>query len=277
MNFIITGASGFIGKNFIRSLQKRTNQTLIIISGKQALSYSDKKNKIILVNKKNFLKMNINFKKFYFYHLATNYNPYPADINEFQEVIESNIFFGFEVISHFKRLGGERLYYTRSYSELQSFDNIYSKSKTILHDLIIKMNFKDYKYIFLYDTYGPGDTRKKFLNLAISKIQNKKTIYLNKKNIKIYLTYIDDVINGLKILKSSSSKTNYSLRPKNLISLEQIIFDISKILKIDKFNIVYKKNIDENVLPIKLKTLPNWKINHSFNFNLNKILESRII
>lgn len=276
MNYIITGASGFIGKNFIRSLQKRSNQTLIIISGKKNLSYSDKKNKILLVNNKNFLKLKINFKKFYFYHLATNYNPYPTDINEFQKVVDSNIFFGFEVISHFKKFGGEKVFYTRSYSELQSFDNIYSKSKTILHDLILKMNFKDYKYIFLYDTYGPGDTRKKFLNLVISKIKNKEIIYLNKKNIHIYLTYIDDVINGLKKLKSSSSKTNYSLRPKNLISLEQIIADTGKILKVDKLNIEYKKNIDDNLLPIKLKTLPNWKTKHSFKFNLNKMIAGEI-
>ena len=130
------------------------------------------------------------------------------NFNELQDVITSNLIFGLETISHFKNQGGNKVYYTRSYSELQDLENIYSKTKTILHDLIIQMNFKNYKYIFLYDTYGYNDVRKKFLNIISTKLKNNQSIILNEKNIKIYITNIDDIIDDLDQALNKSSKGN---------------------------------------------------------------------
>lgn len=275
MKYIITGATGFIGKNFIKNILRKKNQEIIIISGKSKFKIRDKNNQITYLNKIKFLKIDYDLSSYHFYHLATNYNPYPKNFNELQDVITSNLRFGLDTISHFKNQGGNKVYYTRSYSELQDLENIYSKTKTILHDLIIQMNFKNYKYIFLYDTYGHNDVRKKFLNIVSAKLKNNQSIILNEKNIKIYITNIDDIIDGLNKLKSIKINRNYSLRPKKLITLEEVIYKIKQLYGIKKVDIKYKMNTNSKVLPINIDILPGWNAGKTFDEGLLYYLNKR--
>ena len=276
MEYIITGSTGFIGSNLLETLLKKKFRKIILINRNSFQKRNIfKNNKIINLSLNEFLKTKINYKNFIFYHLATFYKPKIKEISDIEKTINSNIDFSLEAIIHFKKNNGEKIIYTRSYQELNKNKGLYSLSKITLHEAITTLNFKKYCYVFIYDTYGENDRRNKFLDISINSILNKKPITLEYKNINIYLTSIKDVIRGLLQLKTFNSQ-GYSLRTNKTITLENIIFKLSKIIN-KKCVIEYKNNkINEYELP-KIKKLKNWNAKYSLDKELSSMIKNRLL
>jgi nucleoside-diphosphate-sugar epimerase len=74
--------------------------------------------------------------------------------------------------------------------------NFYAASKQAMEDLIEAFTFSGLSAttLRLFDTYGPGDTRRKIVNLIIEAIRDGKAIDMSPGLQKIDLVHIEDVV-----------------------------------------------------------------------------------
>ncbi|MDR2020573.1 MAG: NAD-dependent epimerase/dehydratase family protein, partial [Treponema sp.] len=73
--------------------------------------------------------------------------------------------------------------------------NLYAATKEAFKDILIYYETRGIKHktIELCDTFGPGDTRKKILNLLITACQKHEPIDLSPGEQMLDLSYVDDI------------------------------------------------------------------------------------
>ncbi len=105
------------------------------------------------------------------------------------------------------------------------------------------MNFRKlqrYLEIFLDNTFGPGDTRDKILNIVVNSVVNNLDNPLKNPDGYINITYIRDVVNRILFALNSSEDGKSSFISENSIELGSI-YDFFK-------NYIKTKKIDINIL-----------------------------
>lgn len=260
-----SGLTGFIGNNLLIFLLKdfeyvvnfeRNNQvTIHSKSGKENTSLSKE-----LINK---------FDAGQFLHLATLYRPNAKNADELFELIKSNIEFIIKIIERYLSKEDTEIINVSSYMQLLEikYQNSYSLSKEIVNKFLVDSGYK-HKNIYLFDSFGTGDTREKVTDIFIKNILNNQKIKIPHNDVSINLTHVDDIcfsiINSLKYPQG-----DYSINSRHSITLEDLAMLIMKILNL---NVTIEKsgaaiNYLENI-----KRLPkNIYLQHK-----NKSLEVRL-
>ena len=211
---LITGATGFIGKNLLNYfLKKKYFVFAILRKSKKNIKFAKqhKINKnfksIIFSNIYDLKKQLLNYKIDYVVHAATYYvkNHKSTDINK---IIKSNILFPTIIIDllcnkkikKFINLGTVWQHFN---NQKDNAYNLYASSKQAFNNIFnyYKKQFTKTKFynLLISDTFGKNDKRKKLIPIII-KSYNKKNTVTVPQNLSINLinvTYITKIIENI--------------------------------------------------------------------------------
>lgn len=199
---LVTGATGFIGKNLLNKLTSLDVHIIAVIHKTDSISLPVEK--ILYNGTYQSLFSPIADRKIDFViHLATQFltNHKPDQISD---LIDANIKFGTHLLEMTREKQIPYFINTSTYAEYylhNGYDpqNLYSATKYCF-EAIMKFYESVTKTLFvtleLTDTYGPGDSRPKFINLVIDAIKKQEVFKMSPGEQEICYLYIDDAVDA---------------------------------------------------------------------------------
>lgn len=205
MKILVTGATGFIGKNLVAKLAENEHEIFAIVRENGDTSCIDKGVKIYPYNGDINTLIEL-FKEEKFdgvIHLASHFlaahNP-----NDISSLIASNIQFGTELLEASK--SSDVTWFINTGTFWQNYEdesynpvNLYASTKEAFEN-IAKFYTQTSDLIFttikLNDTFGPNDSRAKVFNLWTKIAKSGERLSMSGGEQIIDISYIDDVINA---------------------------------------------------------------------------------
>jgi nucleoside-diphosphate-sugar epimerase len=203
-NILLTGGNGYIGQALINQLLDNNYNVISLIRTKNINSNNAYKEICYDGSFESISRNLIDEKIDIVVHLATLFltNHNPSQINE---LITSNITLGTHLLELCKERSINYFINTSTYAiSVNGIDydpqNLYAATKKSFLDIqkfyeliCINTNFINLE---LFDTYGIGDNRPKFINLLIDSIKNNRDFNMSAGNQEISYQYIEDVCNA---------------------------------------------------------------------------------
>ncbi|MBP9866831.1 MAG: NAD(P)-dependent oxidoreductase [Candidatus Pacebacteria bacterium] len=292
MKILISGATGFIGKNLIKRLLLDGHSISALIR-----SSTNKKNVpkniscFTLTNNGDDLVRFLEQEKYDgVIHLASLFLPH-HEMKDISNLIDSNILFSTTLleaahkanVSWFINTGTIwQNYESKKYSPV----NLYAATKQAFEDIAqyyIETSSINFVTIKLSDTFGPGDTRQKIFNLLLKTSKNETTLDMSPGEQIIDISYIENITDGYSHMINLLSKdlkrklhgksfvlySDKRLTLKKMVSLFEKIAQVS--LKINWGGKEYRKR--EIMIPWSGgKPIPGWKPTVSLEKGIEKTL-----
>lgn len=288
---LITGPSGFIGKNLIPYLLKK-NFHILTISRKNNYIKGVQNIKCDISEIIKYSAQISNFNPDTVIHLAWQGIPKLNKYNSQKSYEDSKIFFKdilkLKSIKKIISIGSCLEYKIKKGTkvEYEIIDKItpFSKYKNNLRvylERISKIKKIDFAWLRLFYVYGKNQRKGTLINHILNSIKNKKKIQLSnflKSNDYIFIEDFNSLIN--QILKKNKFKTDaYNVGTSKTYHQLEILHSINKILgtAIKGENKAYfKDKIDTfraNIL--KTKKTFNWKPRYNLNQGLKSIIKDK--
>ena len=148
-------------------------------------------------------------------------------------------------------------------NKIDNPQNFYALTK-----ILFKKNMSYYQKIYpkkiflnLYigDSYGSNDSRRKILPTIIKNYRKNKTTTILTKNLKLNILHVNDIVNGIKILaKSIKSSGDYFIKSHNQFNLFHVI-KIFNSKATRKVKLLWLNKKSASINNIKIKNIPGWK------------------
>ncbi len=285
-NVLITGSSGYIGRELSLHLSKKykvfcfdrkksnkiNNKISSYIYPKNIKDYANflKENKIdVIIHSAGFFVSNNNY----------------LDVDKLIDVDVKKTLYLLEAaklanVKNFISLGS---YY--QFSNLNSkFSpaNLYAATKQSINTLSMHYS-KNYKINFLqliiFEIYGKKDKRNKIIN-SLVKLKTNSKFTINNPNNHFFPVYISDLCDAIEVSINYLSKSlrtvnkQFFLKPPKGFTVYELVNIISRLKNINFTNIIYFKQIKKNKSLIKLNVpnLPNWKPKVKFHDGIKKLI-----
>lgn len=234
---LITGATGYIGGCLVKELIKKHNEVFAIVRRESVLDELKKyvPEECLIFYTDSMMREIINCHPDILVHLAGKFVTTHL-LDDVQGLLESNIMFP-AMVCEAAYAGGCRTFINTG-SFWQNYDNeeynpvnYYAATKEAVKKIFqYYASNKDCYVVTLkiFDTYGPGDRRRKILNI-ISSLKDGESIDMTEGIQKIYPCYIGDVVNAyLTAIQrgKNSGKGIYEeffLRGKEAVTLKDIV------------------------------------------------------
>ncbi|MBX3721889.1 MAG: NAD-dependent epimerase/dehydratase family protein [Turneriella sp.] len=224
MNILITGATGFIGRNLIQRLQQRSDEFTLFsivrhshqrieLENRGIITYCDSGNTAEMTEWFETHRIEIVI------HLASLYlKSHTAE--QIGELIKSNIEFGTRLMEASSKVKVKAFINTGTFwQHFTDADyspvNLYAATKQALMDIAryyVEAQGLYFITLKLSDTFGPGDERRKILNIW-NEAKPSEVIEMSPGGQMIDILFIADVISGfeqlLKLVISDSTTRNY--------------------------------------------------------------------
>ena len=261
-----TGLTGFLGKSL---------KPHLLSSYDQIINFT-RRNSIQVIRIDSEIEQNISDSFFdlnpgeIFLNLATLYNPNPANIKDLENLIESNIFFPARTLNNIADL---KIINALSYTQLLDFknQNIYSLTKEILKRFY-EIQSSNIINVYLFDTFGSGDTRNKVTDVFIKRALLNKQIEIPENEIRINLSDSEAVC--ISLMDSFKlDPGNYSIYSSNTISLESLAMKIISLC--NKNAQINKKNLGTDFFGL-IQHFPKNIYREPKGYNFTDSLEKRI-
>jgi UDP-glucose 4-epimerase len=236
---IVTGGSGFVGSNLIKSLLKKTNKKIISLdnysSGNKKNHFKDSRVKYLKADTIDISKHLKNVKKqihsiFHFGEFARIYQSF----KKFDECFKSNSI-GSNAVFKFCLENNIKLVYSATSASLGNKGNdknlspyAFTKSKNLelLENLKKWFNFK-FEVIYFYNVYGPGQIKVGDMATVVGIFENQ---YRSNKPLTIVkpgtqtrrFTHIDDTINTCIEAWKKNKCLHYSISHKKSYSIKEL-------------------------------------------------------
>ena len=266
---LITGSNGFVGKNILIELLPKYK--IYVTVRKEFFRQRKKIDKnLLFIIFKNHNDLNIKLKKIKVdcvIHCATNYLKVHKS-NDIHDLINTNITFGNIILENLNKMNVKK--FINFSTVWQDFDgkenlpfNLYSATKSAFENIIryyeIKLKNISFYNLYIGDTYGYHDNRKKIINVIKTRINSNKLINITSKNLFLNLLNVFDITNAIKILLKKNIKSgNYNLTNKSFIKISKVL-DILRKKYNFKISLKYNSNRIIKFKIFKLKRLPYWK------------------
>ena len=266
---LITGSNGFVGKNILIELLPKYK--IYVTVRKEFFRQRKRTDKnLLFIIFKNHNDLNIKLKKIkvdYVIHCATNYLKVHKS-NDIHDLINTNITFGNIILENLNKMNVKK--FINFSTVWQDFDgkenlpfNLYSATKSAFENIIryyeIKLKNISFYNLYIGDTYGYHDNRKKIINVIKTRINGNKSINITSKNLFLNLLNVFDITNAIKILLKKNIKSgNYNLTNKSFIKISKVL-DILRKKYNFKISLKYNSNRIIKFKIFKLKRLPYWK------------------
>lgn len=275
MKILVSGGTGYIGRNIIAKISQN-NEVSVIVREKSDISKLEKKVKIFVYHEyEEIYDIMKEFQPDLVINLAAYYVTEHSNGEDIQKLIESNIKYPTFLLDamakcHVKYLINTSTSWQNYHEKKYCPVNLYAATKQCFEDVIEfyhDNNEISAISLVLYDTYGYNDERKKIINL-FSKIANSNdSLDMSPGSQLIDLIYIEDIVNAYelainKLIHSKCINKKYHIRSNNPLSLKEVAETYSKVMDV-KLNINWGKRAyrDREVMKTYQKgvVLPGWK------------------
>ncbi len=252
---VVTGGLGFIGRNFVKKLDKELKDHIIIIYDKskvnlKKISLKSKKNKIFFVHG-NTINIKNKLSKFKNIKILFHFGEFSRIVQSFKytdECFSSNTLGSFRVIK-FCQEKKIKIIYSASSSKFGNNGNdehlspySWTKSKNI--ELI--KNFNKwfglmYEIVYFFNVYGEDHSRYGKMSAVIGifegqYLKNKPLTVVSPGNQLRDFTHVSDIVHGTLLAHKKNLNKEYLLGTGKLYS----IMEIAKLFK-HKIKIVPKR------------------------------------
>ena len=284
MNIVLTGATGFIGKNLLKKLTLKSNYKILCLSRQKKIKHF-KKNVIFikcdLTNIKKQANKIINYKPDILVHLAwdqiPNFNLKNSKHNEkiskkfinflcAKTNIKKIIVIGscFEI----KKPNESYKYFVDAKKRIF----LYLKKKSIKYKL-------NYNWLRIFYVYGPGQREKAIIPYIISCLKNNKIAKIKEPNQRHDFIFIDDVCNAIiYLIKNLKVSGVFDIGSGKITSIKKILALFKKISKKNNFflqlNNKNKKNLPIRANIKKIKQHLSWSLKTDISKGLIKTYRS---
>ena len=255
---VITGSTGYIGSNLLKSLSS-LKENIIITKRTSETNYD-----FFSLNNKKFDLSKIRDSEIVLIHLATFFSKNTQDS---KKINRTNIDFGKDVIKKLNEFNLKKVIYTNSMYCFYPDPNIrnleYTKSKIIFSEYL--KNLADeksflFEEIFLDNSYGNIDNRPKIIPMIMKAILGDQENPINNPDAFINLVHVNKIVERLihsinnEEFGSSAFLSSFSF---NLISIYNFLRQYKISNKIDD-NLIIQKNNDyiSSHPKIDLKNIP---------------------
>ena len=241
----VTGITGFIGSNLLHHLLQKYNKVVNFTRNNTLKIYEKDRAEEVDISTDFFLQNPSNL----LINLATLYNPIPSSVDELENLIEANILFPASVLSALDPLENLKIVNALSYLQLLDFkaQNVYSLSKELFKKFLDHQK-SEIVNLYIFDTFGSGDTRNKVVDIFIKNIIAGNPISIPSNEIRINLSDVEPLCRSL-IKSIDLPQGSYSLKSPDTISLEdlmKIIMDISN-KKVDILKVTTGSNYFDEI------------------------------
>lgn len=244
---LITGGTGFVGRNLARKLSDGGTSIVLLVRDKNKVDQNNFKGDVRIVNTTgdfSELLTSLGSRELEgIIHCASEYKKdhSPSDISS---LIDSNITFGSQLVeaathldaSWFINVGSIWQHFLNSEARAANF---YAATKNAFDAILdYYSDATGLKAISLYigDTYGPNDDRPKILNLWREAGVFGKSLQMTSGHQAINLLHVDDVVSGILHVAEMASKEGlvlgqrgkFCLGPEKMMSLREIADIFSK-------------------------------------------------
>lgn len=211
---------------------------------------------------------------------------------EIDELIQSNIHFGVQLLEAMAQSGTKYLvntgtYWDRFHGSDYNPVNLYAATKKAFEDILrfySEAHGLRFVTLKLYDVYGPQDPRGKIFNLLEQAMTSKIPVALTPGEQRLDLVYIDDVVEAFcraaEILEKSSAgelKECYAVSSGRHISLKQVVQTFERIAG-QSVPVIWggkPYRVREVMIPWKGESLPGWKARIDLEAGLGRILAGK--
>ena len=265
----VTGITGFIGSALLPNLTKQYSKVLNFTRRGSIQIYE----KNIMLEQEISSDFIINNPAKNFLNLATLYKPYPSSDLELNDLIEANILFPSSVLQKLRIFSDLKIINALSYHQLLDFpsQNVYSLSKELFKKFVDRQNFQTVN-IFIFDTFGLGDTRNKVIDIFIKSILDRSPIRIPSNEIKINIADSESISSSL-IRSLDLDAGSYSIKSPDTLSLESLARLIMEITKIDVE--IIKENTGANYFDL-IEEFPENIFTPTATHNFELSLKARI-
>jgi len=262
---LLTGGSGFIGKNILEELSKSYKITSLIRKKKKITIH--KNINFLYFKNLNYLDQILKKEKFdIIIHCATHYKKIHNE-NDIKKMIDANIYLGNIILDNYKNIKFKKfINFTTVWENFDGFKNnppnLYSTYKLSFSNIIKfyqkqlpKVNFYN---LYLSETFGLNDKRKKILSTIKKNYKKNSPTTIVSKNLSINIINIKDIVSAINIILTKKiKKGSYALVNNKQTSVHQLIGEFNKFNKKKiKFVWVSAKIIKEKMF--NYKKIPGW-------------------
>jgi nucleoside-diphosphate-sugar epimerase len=239
MNILLTGGTGFVGRNLTKSISKE--HSVFCITRKTNVSL-ESCNLILqdLSKPLDYSKLPVNIDTIIHLAQSPNYKQFPEKA---LDIYRTNCDSTVNLLDYGRIIGIKNFIYASSgslylpsknpFSENNVVNPIdfYNLSKNISEQLVNSYsNYFDTTILRFFFVYGPNQKNKLIPNL-IDSIKEGKTIYLNsKEGMKFTPTYIDDAVAAIEKSISLRGNNTLNISGNETISIRKISETIGKLL-----------------------------------------------
>jgi nucleoside-diphosphate-sugar epimerase len=245
---LVTGATGYIGSNLVRYLSKNNWIVHIVVRpANSARNFEMCAQNFVTYHMhdgttKGMVDIVRDCSPSFVFHIASMFvvNHRTSDI---EGLINSNLLFGTQLIQAMVANGTRYLincgsswqhYNTKNYSPV----NLYAATKQAFEDIILfytSTNQVSVVTLVIFDTYGPGDSRGKIVELLIKCALNGRQLDLSPGNQYIDLVHIDDIVKAFEFsakldMFKDGENLRYGLTSGSPVKLRDLVVEIEKVV-----------------------------------------------
>jgi nucleoside-diphosphate-sugar epimerase len=292
MKILITGATGYIGRNLASVLANDNNNHIFALIRETTDKNRLPKNTIPVTYKDINALINT-FKQHDIegiVHLAgyftANHNP-----DDIDKLITANVTLGTNIIESGSRTKVKWFINTSSFWQYymnMSYNPValYAATKKAFEDILryyAETSSIRIVNLELFDTYGPSDHRLKLFRHLMNAMESGHKLSMSPGEQLINLVYIDDVVSAYLLTIEALHKGhpqlagNYSISSKNLFSLKEVVNIFSEecgnTIYINWGGIPYRPREVMNPRP-QYPEVPGWCQKYDLKLGIQKLLKA---
>jgi len=275
----ITGVNGFLGSHLWRNLLNSAGCGLVCNrAGDFFFFHSEKVTRYETLN--DFFSEN-SYSEIILYHCATKFentnNP-----NSLEDLIQGNFRYPFELVKNFSKFG--EVHFVNLNSYWQALENTvgntrsnYAISKNLLlFNLESVISSENVTNFFLYDTYGPGDTRQKLIPTLVRCLVEKSSLDVSNPLSEINLSHVSDVVGTIEKMGQEKVGGKFQISHPRTLRVRDVIEVFTKISGHDFGRGLTRSMTDfSKVLPLKIAEIPtSWNPKVDLEDGLRLIIQS---
>lgn len=286
LNILVTGGSGFIGKMLIEKLSSLGVNIWATVNTKD--NFTVHVNRVRYDGTYKSLSENISEPIDGIIHLAT-YFLSRHETEQISDLIDANVKLGAHLLewSHLKNI--KFFINTSTYAisyEHNGYNpqNLYAATKQAYEDIqqfYEEVSDTTFITLELTDTYGPNDTRSKFINLLLGSIEKKENFNMSQGEQEICYLHVEDAtdayIKCIEMLVEGTIVENskFSIYSDEVFKLKDMVVEVLNELKsnisIKLGHYSYRKREIMTFVPTYPK-LPKWENKYSLRQGVGTLI-----
>jgi len=288
MRVLVSGATGYIGKNLCDALYKTGSDFAVLIRNSVQTPYFSRLGiQSYVINsessEKDLVDACNDFRPCSIVHAAGIWSNgrSPEDLSKLVAMnISYSTHLALAALSVNAKFFNLATYWQLNQPKVSIVKNFYTQTKQTFENLLdslIEHEGLSATSLYLYDNFGPHDTRGKIVDLLIAKKGNPIPLRMTDPNKYLNLLYISDVVDGILLsLKMQSEDRNLEIANSEVITLRKLVQLVEESMN-EEIRVEWEKVFvtvdDYSTHNYHYKTPSNWFPNYSLKAGIDKLVE----